>query len=196
MSSNLDTTILTGFQQGDERAFQLLMNHYYPALYNFIKKIINDPEEAKDIILHAFRKLFERYNQFEAEPPIKKFLYVTARNKSIDFLQAQKRLQESQKEMIRDLSNDVLLQYEYDIMDELVDRLNAAIENLSEEKRKIFKLLYYENMTPSEIAAQLRISVQTVYTQKNRAISALRLLILGKSLFIIWEMMSNYLHER
>jgi RNA polymerase sigma-70 factor (family 1) len=186
MSGNLDITVLTGFQNGNERAFQRVLNHFYPALYNFTKKLTGDREEAKDITLHAFQKLFERCKLFETEINIKAFLYITARNRSLDFLNAQKRKQDAQKGMAQEMSNDILLQYEYDIMDELVDRLNKAIEGLPPESRKIFKLLFYEQMTPSEIADQLRISVQTVYTQKNRAIKALRLFLLGKSLSLPW----------
>ncbi|WP_166437234.1 RNA polymerase sigma factor [Niastella caeni] len=186
MSNNLDSTILTGFQQGDERAFRRIFDHFYPALYNFTQKLTGNHEEAKDISLHAFQKLFERCKLFETVPNIKAFLYITCRNRSLDYLYAQKRQQEKQQEMAREMSNDTLLRYEYDIMDELVDRLNAAIENLPEENRKIFKLLYYEQMTPAEIADLLRISVQTVYTQRSRAIRALRLMLADNSLSITW----------
>jgi RNA polymerase sigma-70 factor (family 1) len=197
MSGSLDITILTGFQNGNERAFKRVLNHFYPALYNFTKKLTSDREEAKDITLYAFQKLFERCKLFETEINIKAFLYITARNRSLDFLNAQKRKQDVQKEMAQKMSNDLLLRYEYDIMDELVDRLNVAIEGLPPESRKIFKLLYYEQMTPSEIADHLRISVQTVYTQKNRAIKALRLLLLGKSLSLPWLLVvCNYLSEK
>jgi len=196
MSSPLDMTILADFQQGNEPAFRRVMDHFYKALYNFTQKLTNDHEEAKDITLHAFQKLFERCKSFETEINIKAFLYITARNRSLDYLQFQKRQQDLQKQLARDMSNDILLQYEYDIMDELVDRLNAAIENLPSENRKIFKLLYYEQMTPAEIAAQLRISVTTVYTQRARAISALRLLFLGKSLLIVLELIRTYLQEK
>ena len=197
MSGNLDITIITGFQQGNERAFRSVLNHFYPALYNFTKKLTGNHEEAKDMTLHAFQKLFERCSLFNTEINIKAFLYITARNRSLDYLRAQKRQHEIEKDMAREMSNDILLRYEYDIMDELVDRLNIAIEGLPPESRKIFKLLYYEQMTPSEIADHLRISVQTVYTQKNRAIKALRLLLLGKSLSLPWLLaICNYLHKK
>jgi len=186
MINNLDSTILTGFQQGDEHAFRRIFDHFYPALYNFTQKLTSNHEEAKDITLHAFQKLFERCKLFETEANIKAFLYITCRNRSLDYLYAQKRQQEKQMEMMREMSNDTQLRYEYDIMDELVNRLNTAIESLPEENRKIFKLLYYEQMTPSEIAGLLRISVQTVYTQRTRAIKALRLMLADNSLSITW----------
>lgn len=186
MSNNLDSSILTGFQQGDERAFRRIFDHFYPALYNFTQKFTGNHEEAKDIALHAFQKLFERCNLFETELNIKAFLYITCRNRSLDYLHAQKRQQEKQRQMAREMSNDTLLRYEYDIMDELVNKLNRAIENLPEECRKIFKLLYYEQLTPAEIADLLRISVQTVYTQRTRAIRALRLMLADNSLSITW----------
>lgn len=186
MSKNLDSTILTGFHQGDERAFRQLFDHFYPALYNFTQKLTGDPDEAKDIVSHTFQKLFQRHNLFETDANIKAFLYITARNNSLNYLHAQKTKNNRQREYAREMSDDTLLQYDYEIMDRLVDKVNAAIENLPEECCKIFKLLYYKQMKPAEIAALLQISINTVYVQKNRAIRALRLVLVDDLMAIAW----------
>lgn len=186
MTENLDSSIIAGFQQGDENACRLLFNYFYPALYNFTQKLTGDTEEAKDIVLHTFQKLFERKTLFATEPNIKAFLYITARNNSLDFLYSQKRRSEKQREFARVVENDTQLQFEYDAMDELADLVNNAIENLPDECRKIFKLLYFEELKPAEIADRLHISVNTVYVQKNRAIKALRQMLTDQPMVIAW----------
>lgn len=186
MSENLDSTILSGFYDGDENAYRQLFDYFYPALFNFAQKLVDDTEEAKDIVLHTFQKLFERNKFFETEANIKAFLFITARNNSLNFLYAQKRQTQLQRDFVRDMNNDVLLRYEYGMMDELVDRVTASVENLPEECRKIFKLLFFEEMKPAEVAAELQISVSTVYVQKNRAIKALRLMLTDHPMVIAW----------
>lgn len=190
MSKNLDSTILTGFHQGDERAFRQLFHHFYPALYNFTKKLTSDPEEAKDIVSHTFQKLFERNKLFETETNIKAFLYITARNNSLNYLNSQKTKTNRQREYAREMSDDELLVYDYEIMERLVDKVDAAIENLPERCRDIFKLLYYKQLKPAEIAELMDISVDTVYVQKNRAIKALRLMLGDHSMAIVWLLCS------
>lgn len=186
MSEILNRNTLTGFQQGNERAFRKLFNYFYPALYNFTKKLTSDPEEAKDIVSHTFQKLFERNKLFETETNIKAFLYITARNNSLNFLNSQKTKNNRQREYAREMSDDELLVYDYEIMERLVDKVDAAIENLPERCRDIFKLLYYKQLKPADIAELMDISIDTVYVQKNRAIKALRLMLADDLIAIAW----------
>jgi RNA polymerase sigma-70 factor (ECF subfamily) len=82
------------------------------------------------------------------------------------------------------MRSDVLLTYEYEIRDELYEKVQAAIENLPEECRKIFKMLYIDELKPSEIAEILKIAPSTVYNQKQNALKALRL-TLGENSIVL-----------
>ena len=52
--------------------------------------------------------------------------------------------------------------------------INAAVNKLPEQRRRIFKLVFYEGLKYREAAAVLNISVNTVKTQVGRALSDLR----------------------
>lgn len=155
-------------------------------MFLFAKKLTGSHEEAEDITLYTFQKLFNICNQFNTETNIKAFLYITVRNNGLNYLKAQKRHQQKQRLFAESMKDDILLQYEYEIKDELLDTIHQAIESLPEECRKIFKLLYYNDMKPAEIADMLRISVSTVYNQKSRAIQTLRFLLQDHSMAIAW----------
>jgi RNA polymerase sigma-70 factor (family 1) len=186
MNAIPDSQTFINFRRGDENAFRQLFEYYYPALFLFAKKLTGSHEEAEDITLYTFQKLFNICNQFNTEINVKAFLYITVRNNGLNYLKAQKRHHQKQKQFAESMKDDILLEYEYEIKAELLDTIHQAIESLPEECRKIFKLLYYNDMKPAEIAELLRISVSTVYNQKSRAIQTLRFLLTDNSMAIAW----------
>ncbi|HEX6428118.1 MAG TPA: RNA polymerase sigma-70 factor [Niastella sp.] len=182
-------TILN-FQAGDEKAFRQVFEHFYPALLAFIRKLTGSQEEAEDISLNAFQALFNRCRLFNTEDNIKAFLYISARNSSLNYLKSKKRIEEKQKRFAARMQNDTALQYEYEMKSEIVEAISNAIENLPEECKKIFKLLIYKELKPAEVADMLQISVSTVYNQKSRAVQALRIMLSENSMAIAWLLLT------
>lgn len=193
---HLDSNAFSAFREGDHAAFRLVFDTYYQPLYYFIKKLIVNREEAEEITLNSFQKLFERHAVIETASAIKAFLFITARNNSFDYLRSVKTLKSHQKQFAATMQDDTFLQYEYEIKDELVELVRRAINNLPTECGKIFKMLFYENLTPNEVAEILQISVSTVYNQKSRAMQALRIALADHPLAItILLAMGIYMQE-
>jgi RNA polymerase sigma-70 factor (ECF subfamily) len=119
--------------------------------------------------------LFDRCDKFETEINIKAFLYVTCRNSGINYINAKEQERQRLKQFSLLLSNEGESEIIYNINNELVAAVNRAIEELPDSCRKVFEMLYYEELAPAEIAGKLNITVSTVYNQKSRAIKALRL---------------------
>ena len=181
---------ITSFQAGDEKAFRLVFEHFYPALLAFVRKLTGSQEEAEDISLNAFQGLFKRCHLFNTYNNIKAFLYISARNSSLNYLKSQKRTTDMQKQFARRMEDDTSLRYEYDIKQEILEAISNAIEQLPEECRKVFKLLIYKELTPAEVAEMLQISVSTVYNQKSRAVQALRIMLSENSMAIAWLLLT------
>lgn len=186
MDSKLDKKVLQEFQKGKHAAFEHVFEFYYSKLFFFANRLIETSDEAEDITLVAFQKLFGICSKFETEDNVKAFLYLTVRNSCLSYLRHRKVRTDYQKAFTEKMQNDVLFTFEYGIRDELYSKVQSAIESLPEECRKIFKMIYYEELSPADVAALLQISVNTVYTQRRRAIYALRLLLSENSMAIIW----------
>jgi RNA polymerase sigma-70 factor (ECF subfamily) len=186
MTAHLDDNVLSRFRQGDETAFRQVFDAFYRPLYYFTYKITGNEPEAEEICLNSFLKLYERCALFETANNIKAFLYITARNNCFDYLRTSKLQRERQQQFAVAMRNDELLAMEYDIKDELIEKVRTAINGLPEECRKIFKMLYYDELTPAEVAEILQISVSTVYNQKSRAVKSLRLTLGDHPLVITW----------
>ncbi|MCS3801027.1 RNA polymerase sigma factor [Niastella sp. OAS944] len=186
MIAILKDDMIQDFQQGSEKAFQMVFDHYYRRLVGFVSKLTDNEQEAQDISLRTFQTLFKRCQLFNSENNIRAFLYVSARNNSLNYLKAKKRLDRKKKTLFEKLSNDTRVCYAYSITEDVVEIIQAAIEALPPESKRVFKMLYYEDLKPSEIAEILQISVNTVYNHKSLAIKKLRLLLAENSVALAW----------
>ena len=175
MSAILDTKVILEFQKGKPQAVERVFKFYYPKLVDFAWKMVGTLDEAEDIAQVAFIKLYEIRDRFDAEINISAYLFMAIRNRSLNYLRNLKKWNEKQKEIAEEMQSDLLLTYEYEITDLLNKKIQAAIEGLPGECKRIFKLLYIEELSPSDVAEILKISTSAVYTQRTRALKYLRL---------------------
>src|SRR5258708_32930327 len=89
---------IADFLRGDQRAFTAGENEYYSRIYVFGGKLILDKEEAKDLTIDTFRKLFTKNKDFDNLPNMKAFLYITVVNTCLDYLKYFKQQNKQQKE--------------------------------------------------------------------------------------------------
>jgi RNA polymerase sigma-70 factor (ECF subfamily) len=170
--------IIAGFQQGDKDAFAAVYNMHYSRLYAFIKKLVDDKEEAQDITAETFIKLWKLHANFNTQENIKAFLYITARNACMDFLRYRQRQTANRQEF-----GYVLFQQEENMPtssnDEIktlvLQQIHSEIENLPTQCKRIFKMAWLEGKKNAEIAQQLELTEQTIRNQKARAVKILRL---------------------
>jgi len=81
---------------------------------------------------------------------------------------------------------------------EVVQEIYREIEELPGKCGQIFKMIFLENLPTDQIAERMGINVQTVRTQKARAISLIRTALLKKGrlttllFFYAWLRMNSY----
>ena len=83
--------VIAGFNKGDEKAFYQIYNHYYSTMQVFAFRLVDDIEDAKDITISSFTKLFEKHGDFVELSHIRAFLYTITRNACLDFIKLQKK---------------------------------------------------------------------------------------------------------
>lgn len=175
MKLHPDPEIIEAFTNGDHAAFRQVFNCYYPALCYFSEKMTGNTENAEEIVMGVFRKLFERCIHFNSAADIKAFLYITARNNCLDYLRSASVSNKEQKEFARKMKNDDCLLAEYSIKYELMERMRITLKRLPEECRKVFMMINFEGMTAEEVAEILQLPISAVNAQKCRANQALGL---------------------
>ncbi len=183
-SENID--IISGLRQGQNRALNILFDRFFTSLCHFANSIVQNDDDAKDIVLVTFNKLWNTRENFHSEENVKAFLYIATKNSCFDFLKAKGRRLEHQRKFsaLEDLSDsDFKLRQ---IETELLRKIYEEAANLPEKCRKVFELTYLEGLSTGEIAQRLNTTVSNVTSQRSRAIQLLKLALLDKDLLLFY----------
>lgn len=178
--------------------FQGLFDQYFVRLSNFAYRWVGNEDDAKDLVQDAFVVLMQRQESVQSESAvIKAFLYSTVRNLALKHI----RNNESSSKAIdqsmvfqADTEDSILKSI---IESEVIGKLHENIDDLPVGCQHVLKLLYLEGMSYEEVASTFDISVNTVKTQRARAIRILRekflmaILILFSCITIIYSLLQK-----
>ncbi|WP_316817639.1 RNA polymerase sigma-70 factor [Pedobacter nyackensis] len=165
---------MEAFQNGEEKALAHFFKLHSKSLAYFTNRMLEDKAEADDIVSKCFLKLWQKHEDFKTVQNIKAFLYISCRNACLDYLASLKVRTASQEKYIMHLQQgeETIL---YDVIQtEVLDLVNKEIEELPDKMKVIFKMLYFEGKSTTEISEELGLSIQTVRNQKTKAIAILK----------------------
>lgn len=158
----------------DAEAFHQLYKMFYKALVYYGWQITDSKETAEDIVQELFSSIWEKQLQFQSIASFRSYLYNAVRNAALNHLKHRdvensylERLAGSYEDEAGDERED-----EFD-EEEIYQLLFQTIDRLPERCREVF-LMYMDGKKNEEIAQALSISLETVKTQKKRAMQVLR----------------------
>jgi RNA polymerase sigma factor (sigma-70 family) len=165
MLNTEESLLIEGCLMNDRLIQKKLYDKYSKAMFNIIYKMINDYDEANDILQEAFIQVFLKIAQFRKESTLGAWIKIIVIRTTL------KHIRESKKfETLESVSHKL-----YDIELENID--NEAIEKLyyalPHGVRTIFNLVEIEGYKHKEVAGMLGI---TVGTSKSQLFKAKRIL--------------------
>lgn len=156
----------------DKNVFKRIFDHHFKALCAFGYRYVQDSSVAEDMIQEVFISFWEKRQKFNHEKAIKAFLYTSVRNKCLNYLKHKAVLQKHEGNLIYELESDVFFS-QHVIEEETFNQLYVEIEHLPISAQKVI-LLALKGLKNKEIADTLKISENTVKTQKKIAYKKLR----------------------
>jgi RNA polymerase sigma-70 factor (ECF subfamily) len=170
--SDTDDRLLAALRKGDEKAFNILYERYWPEVYTMIYRRLGDEEAAKDIVQNIFVNLWTSRKEIFVENSLAPYLNKAARNKAISFYK------KNLATLARDTAfQDDQVQHSPDSTleaKELEAVINDEISKMPDTMRKTFVLSRQENKSIREIAAELSLSEQTIKNNISQALDRLR----------------------
>ena len=161
--------------------FRVLLNKYTKSVYNFIRHMVSNTNEAEDITQEVFIKVWKNIKKYKIGQNFKTWLFAIARNSTIDFLRKKKALNFSDLENPDDDSSFSETIPSGDLLpDEAFQKLqnseflNKLLDQLPIQYKTILLLHYQEEMTFDEIGKILKKPLNTVKSYHRRAILELR----------------------
>lgn len=176
-----DETLVALYAQGNNEAFDILLNRYKDRLYAYIYYTVRNEELAEDIFQETFTKAIVtiqqgRYNENGKFPA---WLTRIAHNLIIDcFRQEKQENLVSCDEEERKLLNNIRLSegtVESEIVNhQILSDVRRLIKHLPDEQREVVHMRFYQDLSFKEIAEMTGVSINTSLGRMRYAILNLR----------------------
>lgn len=147
-----------------QEKFEQIFNEIFPKVKAFAWKILQSEEDAEDIAQDVFVKLWNTSEAWEDKETWHNYIYTMTRNHIFNFIKHKAVEQKYQQRS--DLED-----YNYYSTDDIHDQLYAkelqllvklTIDRMPEQRRKVFLMSRQEEMSHTEIAERLGVSIRTV----------------------------------
>jgi RNA polymerase sigma-70 factor (family 1) len=167
-----------------EESFVAFYRNHYTSFCFFANRFIGDPVIAEDIVADVALKLWEKRNELENINSFKAYFYTSTRNACINWINKEqsKLKNEAAYQASAHLGEKTAL--ENIIRTETFQELEAAIQSLPTQCRRIFIKLFIEGKSLVETAEEMKLSLFTVKAQRQRGIKLLRKQFSTVTLFI------------
>ncbi|MDR7130568.1 RNA polymerase sigma-70 factor (ECF subfamily) [Algoriphagus sp. 4150] len=155
------------FKMGKQEAIESVYYSYKPTVVRFILSLIKDAEEAEAIFHNVFLKILRKRKELDTEKGIQSYIFTISKNEVLDYFNHLSSDRKKAKDFYKNrIESSVDLKMEEEA---LMVRLEEGIEKLTDQRKQVVKLSYFENLSYQEIADQMLISKNTV---KNHLIKA------------------------
>jgi len=167
-----DRALVDAARAGSELAFETLVGRYRAPVLRLAYRLTHDADEANDIAQDAFLRAYRRLNEFHPDRPFGRWLFVIARNASLDAIRRRRRAARlvvaNENAGLEPGPEEVALRNEEAL------RVHVALDALPAKYRDVLELYYLSGLRYREIALALDIPLGTVKTFISRAKRRLR----------------------
>ncbi|MEQ9443233.1 MAG: RNA polymerase sigma-70 factor [Cyclobacteriaceae bacterium] len=172
-----DASLLKALQQGNHAAFKQLYETYWEHLYAVAYHWLGVNEEVQEIVQDVFVELWAKRSTLNIQKSLSSYLFAAVKYKVFDCIDA--------KQVRRRHFSSV--QQSYPVVDwsteqglalqETRQTLTNALQSLPPKTQQIFHLSREQELTHTEIAQKLNLSVKSVEYHITKALRYLRLVL-------------------
>lgn len=171
-----DAVLSIALTHDERRAFDIIFTRYYPRVKQFVHGFCGDEYEAENIAQDIFMKLWIQRDKIPAIETLDAYVYMMAKNAALNALKRMVREQRSMAESLEVADNANIEESLYG--KELMEIIHRHIDQMPEQRRRVFTMSRIEGLRNEEIAQRLNISKRTVETHISVALAELRRLML------------------
>jgi RNA polymerase sigma-70 factor (ECF subfamily) len=178
-SSWAEATLIERAQAQDEAAFDQIVRLYADRIYNYVRRMVGNPQDAEDITQEVFIRAYQGLSQFDGRASFSTWLFRIATNLCIDHKRRQSRRVQTVP-YHHDESDEEEGDWEFpdtnqpSALDHLLNQelqavVERAIERLNPKFKTVLLLYDVEGLSYEQIAETLGIPMGTV---KSRLFAA------------------------
>jgi RNA polymerase sigma-70 factor (ECF subfamily) len=173
-----DKALVKMAQDGDARAFRILMERYQRKVYAVALGFLRNQEDALDVVQEAFIKVHRYIGKFEGNSGFYTWLYRIVANLCIDYLRRKKRQRgvefddgirhdQAEAHSGTDLTHMTQLGDPREMLrrKEILDAVTDSLEFLSDKHRAVIVMREFQGMSYEEMAVAMECSKGTIMSR-------------------------------
>ena len=195
-----DSKLLTDCISGKKEAWNSFVNQYSKLIFYSINKTLKlhncnmQQEDVEDIynsiFLSFMEKNYKKLRQFEGKHgcTLSSWVRLISIRQTIDFLRSRKHHvsmnedRDDSRPLIETLADNSVSFEEQLEQSQTARALKDAIDSLHSSDRLFMKLYYEKELPPEEIAGIMNVSVNTIYSKKNRVQEKIKKILLDRGI--------------
>lgn len=182
--SSLSPELLAAIRDGNHQAYDQFYLDTVDLMFDFINLLLHSEAEAEEICQQIYVKIWESRQSIDPAGNFRGYLYKMAKTASFKYLEHKK------------VENKYLHYKGYDapefgaspdelvITREIALLIKISLDNMPEQRRKVFEMSRYEGLSYEEIAKRLNISNATVRSHISHAIKELKDIVIVVAIFL------------
>ncbi|HAI01281.1 MAG TPA: RNA polymerase subunit sigma-24 [Flavobacteriales bacterium] len=178
-----DRDLIRAYREGDERAFETLLNRYQSGVFSKIVFVVRDHEVANDLFQDTWIKVVKvlKSGKYVEEGKFGPWVMRIAHNAAIDHFRRNRK-----KRMVRPtdefdifdtLAHDAPNAMDTMVQEEVLAELRQLIPALPEEQRAVLKMRLEQQYSFKEIAEETGVSINTALGRMRYALINLRRMV-------------------
>lgn len=181
-----DQQLIHNYLDGDERAFEELLNRHQQKIYTSIYLFVKDQSLAEDIFQEVFIKIIDtlRKGKYNHEGKFSQWAMRISYNLCVDYFRRTKRRPQVQPTEEFDIFD--VLKLEEDNAEQRIirsqthEKVRQLVDLLPPEQREVVILRHYADMSFKEIAKLTRVSINTALGRMRYALINIRKMVEDK----------------
>lgn len=165
------------FLDGDEQAFDEIMEELFHSLVFFVDRYVQDIHTAEDIAIDTFSDLIVHRRRYNFKVTLKTYVFMLARSRALDHIKHRKVLTFVELSQADNRADEHQHLEDIVLADERRRAVNAAVASLTQDKRIVIHLIYFEGMTYDEAAKVMKKTRKQVDNLLYRAKKELRIIL-------------------
>jgi len=185
-----DRDLIRAYRNGDERAFETLLNRYQQGVFTKIHFVVRDEEIANDLFQDVWIKVVQilKTGRYVEEGKFGPWVMRIAHNAAIDHFRRNRKRRmvrpTDEFDIFDTLSNDAPSVEDRMVEDEILAELRQLIPALPEEQQQVVQMRLEHNLSFKEIAEETDVSINTALGRMRYALINLRRMVEDQNLVL------------
>jgi RNA polymerase sigma-70 factor (ECF subfamily) len=173
VSSLNDEQVMEKIQDGKVEMLAILFERHHIKLYNFFLRLTANKNVSEDLVQEVFLRILKYGSSYKTSSTFLCWMFQIARNIHCDYLKIPK-TERSIEEKEYEIPAEAINPIERIDLEQNIELLNAALQQLPEHKRQILMLSCFHHLKYKEIADIMECTLGQVKILLHRSLKELQ----------------------